>query len=84
MYDDFIFFPSLFDSVDSLTHDQHLALLTFLCDAALESEKMRGVLQRELAPCFHRLVAGRTGVGARLQAGSVGWEAWHAAAFVGL
>ncbi|PSC69056.1 DDT domain-containing protein [Micractinium conductrix] len=35
-----------FDSVDSLTHDQHLALLTFLCDAALESEKMRGVLQR--------------------------------------
>ena len=36
-----------FDPVDRLTHDQHLALLRFLCDAALDSEKMRSVLQRE-------------------------------------
>jgi hypothetical protein len=36
-----------YDPLDSLTHDQHLALLRFLCDAALDSETMRGVLQRE-------------------------------------
>jgi hypothetical protein len=35
-----------YDPVDALTHDQHLTLLRFLCDAALESERMRGVLQR--------------------------------------
>ena len=40
-----------YDPVDALTHDQHLALLRFLCDAALDTEKMRGVLQRE-AVCF--------------------------------
>lgn len=36
-----------FDPVDRLTHDQHLALLRFLCDAVLDTEKMRGILQRE-------------------------------------
>ena len=36
-----------FDPVDCLTHDQHLALLRFLCDSALETEKMRSILQRE-------------------------------------
>jgi hypothetical protein len=38
-----------FDGADALTQDQHLALLRCLCDAALDSEKMRGVLQRERA-----------------------------------
>lgn len=36
-----------YDPADALTHDQHLALLRYLCDAALDSEKLRGVLQRE-------------------------------------
>lgn len=36
-----------FEPVDALTHDQHLALLRCLCDAALDTERMRGVLQRE-------------------------------------
>lgn len=36
-----------YDPVDKLTHDQHLALLRFLCDAVLDTEKMRGTLQRE-------------------------------------
>ncbi|KAL4457501.1 hypothetical protein ABPG75_012366 [Micractinium tetrahymenae] len=35
-----------FDCVDSLTHDQLLALLRYLCDLALDSERMRGILQR--------------------------------------
>ncbi|EFN58898.1 expressed protein [Chlorella variabilis] len=35
-----------YDAVDRLTHDQHLALLRFLCDTVLDSEKMRRVLQR--------------------------------------
>ncbi|PRW55979.1 DDT domain-containing isoform A [Chlorella sorokiniana] len=35
-----------FDPVDRLTHDQHLALLRFLCDSVLDTEKMRGILQR--------------------------------------
>lgn len=39
-----------YDPVDKLTHDQHLALLRFLCDAVLDTEKMRGTLQREWAP----------------------------------
>ena len=38
-----------YDGADSLTHDQHLHLLRFLCDCLLDSEKMRGVLQRERA-----------------------------------
>jgi hypothetical protein len=33
--------------LDKLTHDQHLALLRYLCDLALDSDKMRSVLQRE-------------------------------------
>ena len=33
--------------MDGLTLDQHLALLRYLCDTALESERMRGILQRE-------------------------------------
>lgn len=49
------------DPLDRLTHDQHLALLRCLCDAALDSEKMRGVLQREapLRPpyCFRAFYA---------------------------
>lgn len=36
--------------LDALTHDQHLALLRFLCDAALDSERLRGTLQRECLP----------------------------------
>lgn len=36
-----------FDCVDSLTHDQLLALLRYLADLALDSERMRGILQRE-------------------------------------
>ena len=36
-----------YDSVDALTHDQHLALLRFLADAVLDSERMRGLLQSE-------------------------------------
>lgn len=36
-----------FDPVDSLTHDRLLALLRYLCDLALDSERMRGILQRE-------------------------------------
>lgn len=40
-----------FAPVDALTHDQHLALLRFLCDAALDTERMRGVLQRERRAC---------------------------------
>ncbi|KAL4857865.1 Bromodomain adjacent to zinc finger domain protein 1A [Chlorella vulgaris] len=32
--------------LDKLTHDQHLALLRYLCDLALDSDKMRSVLQR--------------------------------------
>lgn len=39
-----------FDPVDRLTHDQHLSLLRYLCDAALDSEKLRGVLQRKRSP----------------------------------
>ncbi|KAL4440713.1 hypothetical protein ABPG77_000422 [Micractinium sp. CCAP 211/92] len=35
-----------FDCVDSLTHDQLLALLRYLADLALDSERMRGILQR--------------------------------------
>lgn len=44
-----------FDSADGLTHDQHLALLRFLCDEALDTEKMRSALQSEhwsTANCF--------------------------------
>jgi len=36
-----------FDPVDRLTHDQHLALRRFRLDPALDTEKMRGTLQRE-------------------------------------
>ena len=42
------------DSVDGLTLDQHLALLRYLCDTALESERMRGILQREPCCCRRR------------------------------
>ena len=40
-----------YDSVDALTHDQHLALLRYLADTVLDSERMRGLLQSELCVC---------------------------------
>lgn len=37
-----------FNGADSLTHDQHLALLNYLCDVALNTQKLRSLLaQRE-------------------------------------